>query len=179
MREVSYQILDEIKASVKLIDERTMFRLADEILDADRVFISGSERCDILIRSFAMRLAQLSINTYIVKDPTTPAIGKNDLLIMCTKSPDNRGVIDIAKKAYTANARIAFIAPKKGSQISDFANLTLLISTAANAGIASLQSAGVIFEQSCFIIFETLAVHLKSRLNRSSEVLIKCKANLV
>ena len=179
MKNVAYSILKEIKETAQQLDERALFLFAQELQDANRIFLCGTGRCDLIIRSFAMRLMHLSLSCHVVRDVTTPAIQKDDLLVLCTLNPDNKGLVDIAKKAYLKHAHVALLSPQSESPIGDLAKVNVLVpKTLTQSGLPSMQSGGVVFEQCCFVVFETLILHLTGRLNRSNETLLQNRANL-
>lgn len=179
MRSVAYSILDEIRESVKQLEERGLFRMAEELMDADRIFLAGTGRCDQIMRSFAMRLMHLSLDCYVVRDVTTPAIRKGDVLVLCSLTPDHRWLMDLAKRAYAQDARIVLLSPQKDSATGDLCALSVLVPKALPVmAMPSMQAAGVVFEQCCFVLCDTLILHLSGRLNRSNETLLKNRANL-
>jgi len=75
-------ILQELSRTVSDVDPSSLERLARTLLDAKRIFVAGSGRSGLMMRAFAMRLMHMGFPVFIVGDTTTPAIGKEDLLVI-------------------------------------------------------------------------------------------------
>lgn len=178
MREIAYSILDEIRTTIKAVDEGKLFILADEIMQARRVFLAGIGRSDQVARTFAMRLMHLGFCCHVARDVTTPAIGSGDLIIIFSSSPESRWLADIAKKAYQVSARIAVFSPLSTSPVVDLAHICITIPKANNGILQSGQSSGVNYEQTAQILSDTLILHLAAKANRPAESLIKNRSNL-
>jgi len=178
MKEIAYSILDEIKNTVKLIDERSLFMLAEAILEAKRVFLAGSGRSEQNARNFAMRLMHLSIPSYVVRDVTTPAIAKEDLMILFANAPESKWLCDIAKKAYQAEAVVAAFSLNASSPIADLSRVCVTIPKSPSSGVAALQAAGVVFDQTCMVLSDMLVIHLSHKMNKPTEELMRNRSNL-
>ncbi len=178
MKEIAYSILDEIKNTIRLVDEKPLFLLAEEILQAKRVFVAGSGRSEQNARIFAMRLMHLSIPSYVVRDVTTPAITKDDLLIVFANAPENKWLCEIARKSYSAQAAVAAFSLSISSPIADLAKVCVFIPKSPSSGVAGTQSAGVVFDQTCMILSDMLVIHLARKMNKPIDELIRNRSNL-
>ena len=177
MKSISYAILDEINETLKQLDERPLFQLAEELIDAKRIFLVGTGRCGLVMRSFAMRLMHLSLQCHVVGNVTTPAIAHGDLLVVCTLNPENRWLLDLAKCAYRVSSPVALFSPQASSPIGDLSAFKITVPK-ASVSLPFSQPQGVVFEQCCAVLTDSLILHLAGRLNRCNEALLKNRANL-
>ena len=179
MKAVSYSILDDIRNVLAQTDERDLFRLLDNLLDAGRIFVAGTARGMDIARSFALRLTQLAMQVHVIGDATTPAIRKGDLLVLFLSIPESRRMADYAKKAYQQQAATAVFTPVRSTPVVDLADIVIEIPRpSVRSGIPALQTSGVIFDQTCFILSDTLIHQLSTRLKRTTQELLENRSNL-
>lgn len=151
-----------------------------------RVFLAGAGRSGLGIRGFAMRLMHLGRAVSVVGDTTTPAITRDDLLVIGSGSGQTASLRAMAEKAERIGARILLFTIAPDSPIAQRADLVVVIpasspkvesSGSAGAG-ASLQPMGSLFEQALFILFDCVILLLMEREGLTSEQMFKRHANL-
>ena len=76
----------EIEASLTRVEEEEARSLIEAITGCERVFVLGAGRSKLAVDGFAMRLTHLGLTAHVTADTTTPAIGPDDLLIVCSGS---------------------------------------------------------------------------------------------
>jgi DNA-binding MurR/RpiR family transcriptional regulator len=55
MKEIAFSAIKDLKAAPKDVNEAKLFQVAEEMLDADRIFIAGSGASNEIAWVFAMR----------------------------------------------------------------------------------------------------------------------------
>lgn len=92
-------IKDNINRSIDNLDPVEIRELAEQIQGARRVFLMGGGRTGLITQAFGMRLAQLGLPVFISGLPTTPALEKQDFLILLSGSGKTESLISAAQKA--------------------------------------------------------------------------------
>src|SRR5512133_4294126 len=80
--EISLAVLKELEGALKQIDPVKAESLVDAIISANKIFVAGTGRSQMMIRGLAMRLMHLGFKSYVVGETVTPAIEPGDLLII-------------------------------------------------------------------------------------------------
>ena len=75
-------VIEEIKEALASINEESVDRLIEDIIGADKVFLTGVGRVLMSLQAFAKRLSHLGIKAHCVGDITEPAMTKNSLLVV-------------------------------------------------------------------------------------------------
>lgn len=138
-------------------DEVTI--LANTIKTANRIFIIAAGRSGFAMRSAAMRLMHLGLNTHFVGETTTPAIQEGDLLIAASGSGTTSSIVKAAEKAKSLGATVVALSTQTKSALANVADHLILIPAAEkedHEGNRSRQYAGSLFEQ--FLLLLTDAV---------------------
>ena len=73
-------VINELSRTLTSVAFEQQEKLADEILNANRVFVAGAGRSGMMARCFAMRLMHMGLNAYMVGEVVTPSIAAGDLL---------------------------------------------------------------------------------------------------
>ena len=120
-------VLREIKETLGEIDQANIIYFLRQIMDAQRIFITGVGRTGMIMRCFAMRLMHLGINVQIIGDITTTAVGKNDLLLIGSGSGETGSILSIARKAHNLGVHILLITINPDSSIGNLAQACLKI----------------------------------------------------
>jgi 6-phospho-3-hexuloisomerase len=140
-------------------------RLAESILQSDRIFLAGMGRSGLIMRSFAMRLMHMGLEAHVVGETTTPAIGQGDLLLIGSGSGETESLLAMARKARKLGIGVALITILPGSSIGTEAELIVQIpATTAKSSqpsaVTSIQPKGSLFEQTMFLICESVVLRL-------------------
>jgi len=179
MKGMSLKILDEIRATVSQMDEKPLFLLANAMADARRIFVTGRQRGALTARSFAMRLTHLNYPVYVVGEPTTPGITFSDLLIVFPGYGESRSLLDTVRQSYRVEASIAVFTPTPSSPLADLADHKIVVPRPQGNGASHTQSSGILFDQCCSLLSETLIQYLASRKGVPTRELLNNFSNLV
>ena len=88
INEISNTVLSELNQVFSLINDSTVRELLELIKSKENIFVLGAGREGLSARTFTMRLMHLGKKVHWIWDDTTPAIGKEDLLICACGSAD-------------------------------------------------------------------------------------------
>lgn len=151
------EIVAEQIEAIAVVDDRVVTDLLICIANARRIFLLGEGRSGLVGRMFAMRLMHLGLQSFVVGETITPAIGANDLLIAVSGSGETGGVVLLTESAKRAEAMIAAITANPMSRLGGLADLAVHIPTQHKLQETnSRQYGGSLFEQTVFLLFETM-----------------------
>ena len=176
------QVLSEIRSVIGTINEDSVRRFVDAILEANRIVVYGAGRMGMMSAAFGMRLAHLGFQSHVLREPTTPAIGEDDLLILSSGSGETQSVYDVAVLGKKASVRLALITARPDSRIGRLADLIVQFSaqtkleTAVEQG--SIQPMATLAEQSLLIFLDVVVLMLMRATHQTSEDLWKRHCNL-
>lgn len=172
-------VLGEVKGVLARVSDADAVRLAEAILSARRVYLSGMGRSGLVASCFAMRLVHLGLETHVVGEATAPAIGAGDLLVAASGSGRTRTTIAQAKAAKAAGARIAVLTTSRRAEIARLAAVTVVIpGPSALSRTGSVQFGQSLFEQSLLVYLDAMVLHLAERLTRPFRALEERHSNL-
>ena len=159
--------------------------LVEEILGANRIFLTGAGRSQLAVRGFAMRLMQIGLVSHMVGDTTTPAICRGDLLLVVSGSGETESSVRTAQKAKKIGARVGLVSIVPGSSLGLLAD-TILVLPAKSTKVQSedakktVHLGGSLFELSAMIALDFLVnlIVEKMALEDPNKVLMSNHANL-
>lgn len=169
MKRLADEALADLRRVLEKVSAREMAALAQEILRAERIFVTGLGRTGLMARGFAMRLMHLGRRVYHVGDVITPAIGRGDLLVIGTRTGRSKVLlhyIDIARKA---RARVAVVTAARTSPAARRADVVLAIddrpALAVRRRAARRQPLGSLFEQAFLVVLDQVILDLMDALH--------------
>ena len=176
------QVLSEIRSVLGTINEDSVRRFVDAILEANRIVVYGAGRMGMMSAAFGMRLAHLGFQSHVLREPTTPAIGKGDILILSSGSGETQSVYDVAVLGKKAGVRLALITARPDSRIARLADLIVQFSAPTKLETAveqsSIQPMATLAEQSLLIFLDIVVLMLMRATHQTSEDLWKRHCNL-
>jgi len=181
--EYALAIQREIEQALIQLDEESCDRLTDMIMRARRIFLAGFGRSGLVIRTFAMRLMQMGFTAHVVGETTTPAIERGDILVIGSGSGKTQSLAAMARKAKALKVEIALVTTQPRSSIGKTADLKVQIRAVALKSSAafkpaSVQSRGSLFEQTMFILFESIVLRIAELKGLDTEQMLSKHANL-
>lgn len=146
------------------VDEREVQVLLDQLLAARRVVLVGVGREGLTARGFAMRLAHAGIDAHWVWDDTTPPVGAGDLVVAVSGSgriPHIEAVMSNARQA-GASTVVVTAAPDGVTAAAADARVFVPATAYLASGdlVPSIQPMGSLFEQSTFVLFDSVILML-------------------
>lgn len=174
-------ILEENQKLASQIDFEQVAEMIPFIQNAERIFIVGAGRTGLALKAAAMRLMHLGFSVFVVGETTTPAIGKNDLLIAGSGSGTTSSIVKAGEKAVSANAKVITISTTLDSPLAKLSSHVAILPAAQkedHGGSISKQYAGSLFEQSVLLLTDALIQTLWKLDGTPAEELWKRHANL-
>lgn len=162
-----------------------------EIENAQRVFIFGAGRSGLVAKSFAMRLVHLGKEVYFVGDTITPAISKNDALLVVSGSGETSTVLHVVQAAKSQKAKIVTITSNEKSSIGKLSNVVVKLKTKLEPSETdnyltrqllekrkNIMPMGTLFELSTMIYFDSIIPVLMSEFGISEKYMKGKHTNL-
>jgi 6-phospho-3-hexuloisomerase len=168
------RILEELGSILHQIDLEDAEKLIEGILSSARIFLAGMGRSGLIARAFAMRLMQIGLEVYFVREVTTPAIGKGDLLIVISGSGETGGTHYIASTARSFGARVFLLTAREKSRIGHIANLIFVLPDAPERTLP-LRSA---FESAVHIFLDAVVMMIMEKKGITQEEMMQKHSNL-
>jgi len=175
-------VTDEINDALGRVNSGEVEVLADAIVKAKRIVLTGQGRSGLVARAFAMRLSHLGLAAQVVGEATTTAVGKGDLLAAISYSGSTEITCHIAKKAQAAGATIACLTGGRQSRLARRSSAVVLVPAPSKAKrqkpCGSKQFGSTLFEQCSLVLLDALCLMLMKRLNQSHAKMLSRHANL-
>lgn len=178
--EYAKEINETLAKIIGTADESAFQQLTSEIGKANRVFVYGKGRTGIVMRMFAMRMMHLGLTAYVIDETITPAVTKNDLLLISSGSGKTGSCQHIARLAKDAGASVGLITATSGSAIAQNSDFTVVlpVRTAVFQSTASRQFGGTYFEQALLIGLDAVIAYLREMSGVSFEFMQSRHSNL-
>lgn len=189
----SQAIIEEHEKVFKMLDMAELKEFMDAVIAAKRVFLHGTGREGISMRSFAMRLAHLGKLTYWLMDDTTVGMHEGDLFIIT----DGRGDVGIHRRivsqAAKTGAKIAMLTclpegnlAKNYADYILFVHATVYMAEAAddpNAPkqhdvVPTIQPMGNQYEQHLYLLLDIITILLKDEMGLTYEEMEEYHRNI-
>ncbi len=136
------------------------------------------------MRAFGMRLMHLGKTVYVVGETTTPSIAAANLLILASGSGRTVSLLAIAEQALRHNARILLFTTDATSPMAELADHQVVIPAPSlkmaggERGTMSIQPLGTLFEQSLFILCDSLILRMMRHSGVCAAQMFERHANL-
>lgn len=179
--ETAHKILGEIDQVLSRVSEAEIDAFCEAILNARRILVYGLGREALAMRSFAMRLMHLGFDVAMVGDVTAPPLGSSDLFLVSCGPGYLSTVQALMGVAREAGGRIAMITAQPQAALPQQADLLVYLpaqTMAEGEQSGSIQAMGSVFEQSMWILFDTLVLRLQVARSQSPDDLRQRHANL-
>jgi len=178
------QVLSELKACVSRVSVESLALALELIEIAPRIFMAGAGRSGLCMRAFGMRLMHLGKNVYVVGETTTPSVTAGDLLILGSGSGQTASLLSMVKQAGSHDAKTLLFTMDATSPMAELADQLVLIpvpSLGMNKGEwdhMSIQPMGTLFEQSLFILCDSLVIRMMRQTGVCASQMLERHANL-
>ena len=148
--------IQELSEILEKISDCEAVAFSDALNRYKRIFVYGAGRSGLMMKAFAMRLAQAGFTVYVVGETITPSIEENDVLILASASGRTSSVLNYAKAAKKNSAAVYAITSSSDSALADASDGMVIISapTKDNAGANSIM--GTLFEQSVLLFCDAV-----------------------
>ena len=123
----------KIRSISESIHDDEVEKFLSEILNAKRIYVMGAGRSGLVAKSFAMRLMHMGLQSYVVGETITPAMLKDDVLIVFSGSGKTKTVADIAETAKELGGHICIITSNPDSRIAKISECIVVIESHRDA----------------------------------------------
>lgn len=173
----------ELARTIENMNEKQIDELMKAICNANKIFICGAGRSQLMLRGIAMRLMHLGFDSYVVGDTTTPALQEGDLLILGSGSGETSGLVNVASKAKNFGGKIAVITIKAESTLGKMADFLVQIPAYTdkieyNDMKKPVLPGGSLFEQAMLVLGDALVIPLGEIANIPTNKAFARHANL-
>lgn len=177
------QVIGELERTLAAVSPQDAERLVELIQGARRVFVAGAGRSGLAMKAFAMRLMHLGLGAYVAGETVTPAMTKDDLLLIGSGSGETESLVAMAAKAQRLGGRLALVTIVADSRIGRLAEVVVGIpapspKARADHGATSIQPMGSLFEQSLLVFLDVVILRLMERMQLDSAAMFERHANL-
>lgn len=177
------QIVAELAESTAKINNEELENFAVLIQQAKRVFVAGAGRSGFVARAFSNRLMHLGLTVYFVGEPTTPSIQKGDLLVVVSGSGETGSLKVMAQKASEQGAYLATLTIFPQASIGSMADTVIKVpgvtpKSELASEMVSIQPMGNTFEQTTWLIFDTVIMMLMKKMEKTEAEMFKLHANM-
>lgn len=164
MREIINKVIKENQSVLSKVSSKDVEELAKKILQAKRIFVTGTGRSGLIGRVFAMRLMHSGYNVFVTGETITPSIRKNDLLIVISGSGSTRTLEQFAEKANEIKVSIVLLTTNRDSPIGKMSEHIVVIPAATKNRLPdepeTIQPLGSQFDQSAHLLLDALVIKL-------------------
>ena len=142
------------------IDDTSADALVAAIQAHSRIFVYGAGRSGLMIKAFAMRLAQAGYTVFAVGDVTTPAIKCGDLLLLASASGETASVLRYARIAKDVGACVLSLTARESSTLASLSQRILLLHAPTKDDPTSGAVMGTLFEQAVLLFCDAAVERL-------------------
>jgi 6-phospho-3-hexuloisomerase len=157
-------ILDENRLLLKNLDKEAVDTFVRKILTARNVFCSAQGRSGFILRCFCMRLMHLGCQAHFCGETVTPALGREDLLIVLSGSGETPSTIEAVRSAKERGAHTIGILGNLDSSIGSLVDGSIHVpgttKLSKKSEPLSEQMSGSLFEQTSFLLLEAVVLVL-------------------
>ncbi|WP_410319680.1 6-phospho-3-hexuloisomerase [Methanobrevibacter sp.] len=120
-------ILENIESAEEFLDEKTIDKFENMIIDANNIFVTGAGRSGLAAKAFAMRLMHLGLSSYVVGETISPAINADDCIIAISGSGETNTIVSAAKIAKNRGSKVLAVTSYPDSTLGQLADGHLLV----------------------------------------------------
>jgi 6-phospho 3-hexuloisomerase len=169
----------KIRAILNQISTDELEQLYSLFFAADRIFVYGAGRSGLVARAFAIRLAHLGFQTFVIGETIGAPIRKGDLVFVVSGSGETIPTVMTAEIAKKLGAKVIVMTSQRSSRIIKFADLNLVLAAECTDGQQkTLAPLGTLFEASAWILLDNIVAELMGRKGETEESMRQRHATL-
>ena len=166
-------VLNEVDKTLETSNFDDLEVFIHKILNANRIVLFGAGRVGLMVKTFAMRLNHLGLESYFLGEMNLPATGLGDLLIIGSGSGNTKSVVTIAQIAQSKGLEVISVTANTNSVIASLSSSIIHINCQNKefnpSLMRSVQPMTTLFEQSLLIFLDSLVLELMTRLKENNE----------
>lgn len=156
------QIMAEINQVITKVPQETIQQLATQLVNSQRIFVTGEGRSGFMAKSFAMRLMHLGADCHVIGETVTPALAVGDLLVAVSGSGTTKAAVWTADKAKELGCHIVAVTTDDSSPLGTLADTILHIPAATKyrreGEAPSIQPLGSLFDQCTHVLLDAVCL---------------------
>ncbi|NYZ79187.1 6-phospho-3-hexuloisomerase [Candidatus Micrarchaeota archaeon] len=185
------KLAQKIEEQLHAIDQKSIDQFVESLINTKRIFIVGAGRSGLVAKAFGMRLMHLGFTVYIVGEVITPAINKDDLLIVVSGSGQTLSAVVAATIAKEKGVKIVGITSNPDSDIGKLSDVVVQIkgrrpedakrdyeARQLTGNHEPLTPLGTLFELSAMVFLDSIIDELMLKYRKSEDELRKLHADL-
>ena len=149
------------------VDDSELLRFFECLDSSDRIFVYGSGRSGLTSRAFAIRLAHLGFQSFVIGDTICPPIHEKDLVVIVSGSGTTMPSLMTASIADDIGAMVVAVTADALSPLCKHADIIIKFGIIDSKKRALLAPLGSLFEMACWILFDGVVAELMLRKNES------------
>jgi 6-phospho-3-hexuloisomerase len=172
-------IQKKIKEILNKVPQEEIIKINEMFFKSNRIFVYGAGRSGLVAKAFAIRLVHLGFQAFVIGETITPPVQKEDLVLIISGSGETIPAVMTAEIAHKLNAKVVSITAKQKSEIAEYADITLLISSGCTeVERKKYAPLGTLFEASVWILLDGIIADLLNRKNETEEIMRSRHATL-
>lgn len=180
MRTIS-TVLEEMQAVCTQVVPEEYMSFVQLLKENKRFFFTGEGRSGLVAKAIAMRLMHSGKTVYVVGETTTPAIEKEDILIVLSGSAKTGQAVSVSESASKSGARVFLVTTNKEALRKALYSGGMQIPAATKYRLPdepdTIQPLGNQFDQAAHLIMDAAIIDSLADKNSNDE-LKKKHANL-
>ena len=120
-------ILNNIETAQDFLDEETVNKFEDIIINSENIFVTGAGRSGLAAKAFAMRLMHLGLSAYVVGETISPAINAEDCIVAISGSGETNTIVTAAKIAKNRGSKVLAVTSYPESTLGQLADGYLFV----------------------------------------------------
>ncbi|MGX8693819.1 MAG: 6-phospho-3-hexuloisomerase [Methanobrevibacter sp.] len=120
-------ILNNIETAQDFLDEETVNKFEDIIINSENIFVTGAGRSGLAAKAFAMRLMHLGLSAYVVGETISPAINAEDCIVAISGSGETNTIVSAAKIAKNRGSKVLAVTSYPESTLGQLADGYLFV----------------------------------------------------
>lgn len=170
IQENIYTILNELETNAQHINEQEVTRFVEYIMAAKHIFLLGTGRSGLVLRTFANRLLHIGFRVSFIGEISSPHSRKGDILILNSGSGETTSLISIAQKAKKEGLPVLLNTINVDSTLYKLSDAAIVLpgQKKGDSTQVTVQPMSSAFEQLSFVLFDAIMLNLMERLNESN-----------
>lgn len=120
-------ILENIQNAEEYLDEKSIEKFEDIIINSKNVFVTGAGRSGLAAKAFAMRLMHLGVSAYVVGETISPAIYEDDCIIAISGSGETNTIVSASEIAKNKGSKVLVVTSYPNSTLGKLADSIILV----------------------------------------------------
>ncbi len=155
-------VLDEVREVCTNIDSTQYVDLVELFKKERRIFFMGEGRSGLVAKAIAMRLMHAGKLVFVMGETITPAIQKNDILVVLSGSAKTRTIIAFSESASKIGASVFLITTNRKALESRWCSGGLLLRAATKYRLPeeppTIQPLGNQFDQAAHLVLDAAVI---------------------